>query len=151
MLTGIWHGANWTFMAWGIFYFVLLALEKYTNFNEKLGFFGHIYAMFFVLIGWVLFRSETIGGAINYLSMMFGFAGNPLTDGVFWRYFDGSKIVLFAGLLCSLPIFPFIKTKLQKFPKLYEVVSAISLIILFVITISVCIRSTYNPFIYFNF
>jgi D-alanyl-lipoteichoic acid acyltransferase DltB (MBOAT superfamily) len=151
-LTGIWHGANWTFMAWGVFYFILLALEKFTKFNEKFGFFGHFYAMFFVIIGWILFRCESFAHAGYYLSAMFGFSGNPLSDGFFTYYFNASKVVLIAGLLLAFPIVPFVKKKLQSFNmKLYDVASSIVLLILFIISVAVCVRSTYNPFIYFNF
>ena len=58
-LTGIWHGANWTFILWGLYFFVLLSIEKLTNINKKNFFFGHIYTMFFVIIGWVVFVQKT--------------------------------------------------------------------------------------------
>ncbi|MCL1946686.1 MAG: MBOAT family protein, partial [Chitinivibrionia bacterium] len=150
-LTGVWHGANWTFLAWGFFYFVLLAAEKFTGFNKRFGFFGHFYAMLFVIIGWVLFRSESILQAGCYLRVMFGFGANPLTDEAFFHYFNACKIILFAGILFSLPVYPFIKNKLLAKPKLYEILSSLRIAVLFVITIAVCVRSTYNPFIYFNF
>jgi len=150
-LTGIWHGANWTFLAWGLFYFMLLAAEKFTGFNKKFGFFGHFYTMFFVIIGWVLFRSESVSQAGDYLRVMFGFGATQLTDGVFFHYFGACKIILLAGILFSLPIAPFIRNKLIVRPKLYEILSSVSIAVLFVITIAVCVRATYNPFIYFNF
>ena len=59
-LTGIWHGANWTFLAWGLMYFVLLTFEKFTGLEKKSGWWGHIYTLLFVVIGWVIFRSSTI-------------------------------------------------------------------------------------------
>ena len=151
-LTGIWHGANWTFMAWGIFYFILLALEKFTRFNEKFGIFGHVYTMFFVIIGWILFRCDNFTQVGIYFAAMFRLSGSSFTDGVFTHYFNSCKLVLIAGILFAFPVIPFLKKKLQNFnAKLYDIASSSILFVLFVISIAVCIRSTYNPFIYFNF
>ena len=150
-LTGVWHGANWTFLAWGFFYFVLLAAEKFTGFDKRLGVFGHFYTMLFVIIGWVLFRSESILQAGYYFRVMFGFGANPLTDELFFYYFNACKIILFTGILFSLPVVPFIRNKLLANPKLYEILGSVRIAVLFVIAISVCVRATYNPFIYFNF
>lgn len=74
-LTGIWHGANWTFIVWGLMYFILIALEKLTRFEKKLGVLGHVYSMFFVVIGWVIFRAENIGQAVQYIATMLDFSG----------------------------------------------------------------------------
>ena len=70
LLTGIWHGANWTFIIWGLFYFVLLVTEKKLGLDKRKVWWGHIYTLFFIIIGWVLFRSDTINHAINYLGKM---------------------------------------------------------------------------------
>jgi D-alanyl-lipoteichoic acid acyltransferase DltB (MBOAT superfamily) len=71
-LTGIWHGANWTFLVWGIMYFFLIALEKLTGFLKKLGLLGNIYTMLFVIIGWVVYRSNSLEQAWMYIRSMFG-------------------------------------------------------------------------------
>ena len=63
-LTGIWHGANWTFLAWGLLYFVLLTFEKLSGLGKKNYWWGHIYTMVFVIIGWVIFRSTGMGTAM---------------------------------------------------------------------------------------
>jgi alginate O-acetyltransferase complex protein AlgI len=78
-LTGVWHGANWTFFVWGLMYFVLISLEKLTGFYKKIGFFGHIYTMLFVVFGWVIFRADSLTSAYAYLTAMFGGGGgiNP--------------------------------------------------------------------------
>ena len=73
-LTGFWHGANWTFMAWGLYFGVLLILEKkflagwITRLPSVL---QHLYALFFIVIGWVFFRSDSMGLAVQYLGSMF--------------------------------------------------------------------------------
>lgn len=65
-LTGVWHGANWTFIVWGLMYFVLLILEKFFHMDEKMGKFKNLYTMFFVMMGWVLFRSDSLSAALVY-------------------------------------------------------------------------------------
>jgi D-alanyl-lipoteichoic acid acyltransferase DltB (MBOAT superfamily) len=151
LLTGIWHGANWTFIAWGLFYFVLLTIERFTGFEKMLGLFAHVYTLFFVIIGWVLFRAESIRIAADYLSAMFGFGAAGLFDEIFCLYFSNCKWILLAGILLSTPVIPFIKKNFDLNTNIYQVVSSIGLIIIFCLSILVCIKSTYNPFIYFNF
>lgn len=67
-LTGIWHGANWTFLTWGLFYFVLLLVERLTGFAEKLSVLSHLYALAAIMIGWVIFRSPDLAFAANYIA-----------------------------------------------------------------------------------
>jgi D-alanyl-lipoteichoic acid acyltransferase DltB (MBOAT superfamily) len=150
-LTGIWHGANWTFIAWGLFYFVLLATERFTGFEKKLGIFSHVYTLFFVIIGWVLFRSESISLAGDYLSAMFGWNATGWIDNAFLWYFSNVKWILFTGILFSTPVLSVCKKRMKLKPIIYEIISSIGLIVVFVLALLVCIKSTYNPFIYFNF
>ncbi len=149
--TGVWHGANWTFVAWGLLYFVLLAFEKLTNFPKKIKGFGHVYTMLFVIIGWVLFRADTIGDALAYLKTMFGISGAEFFDDKSIFFLDNYKFYLAAGLLASFPIVPKLKEKFKLGGKLYEAVSVIALFVVFVITLTFTIKGSYNPFIYFNF
>jgi D-alanyl-lipoteichoic acid acyltransferase DltB (MBOAT superfamily) len=152
LLTGIWHGANWTFIAWGLFYFVLLIFERFTGFIKRLGVFGHVYALFFVIIGWVLFRSDSITSAFSYLGVMFGIGTIRLTDETFFMYLSNGKWILLAGIALSMPIASLCKTRLIKInARAYELISSLGLIVVFSIALLVCVKSTYNPFIYFNF
>lgn len=151
LLTGVWHGANWTFVVWGLLYFVLLAFEKLTKFPEKIGFLNHIYTMLFVIIGWVLFRSESIAEAINYLKTMFFISGAELFDEKTLFFLDNYKFYLIAGVLASLPILPKLREKITKGKKLYEAVAAVALLVTFIISLTFTVKGAYNPFIYFNF
>lgn len=78
-LIGIWHGANWTFFAWGLLYFVLIAVEKvWRGFGGSLArsrVFGHAYTMFFVMMGWVVFRADGMSQALAYYAGLFGLGG----------------------------------------------------------------------------
>ena len=147
-LTGIWHGANWTFLMWGLLYFVLLTVEKLTGFDKKSGFFGHIYTMLFVVLGWVLFRSESIGNALSYMTSMFGI-GAKLYDGYMLTYLSSYKVYFIAGILACFPIQKLFKDKINS--KVYNCVSAAVLFVLFVLSLSFMVKGAYNPFIYFNF
>lgn len=82
-LTGAWHGANWTFLCWGLFYFVLLVIEKETGFTKKIGSFAHIYALAAIILGWTLFRSPDISSASSYISVMLNPASGSLVDSFF--------------------------------------------------------------------
>ena len=153
LLTGIWHGANWTFIVWGLYYFVLLIVERFVGFEKKIGVFSHVYAMLFVIVGWVIFRAESISLAGQYLSAMFGFGAAGWVDETFFMYFSNGKWILLAGILWSTPAATYCKRKLQLNTKsyLYQTATAIGLAALFWASLLVCIKSTYNPFIYFNF
>ncbi len=151
LLTGIWHGANWTFVVWGLLYFVLLAFEKVTKFPEKINFFGHIYTLLFVIIGWVLFRSESIASALTYLKTMFFISGAEMFDESTLFFLDNYKFYLIAGILTSFPILPKLREKITKGKKVYETVAAIALLVTFIISLTFTIKGSYNPFIYFNF
>jgi D-alanyl-lipoteichoic acid acyltransferase DltB (MBOAT superfamily) len=154
LLTGIWHGANWTFVVWGLFYFILLVIERFTGFTKKLGFFlSHVYVLFFVITGWVLFRSDSIAMAMQYISAMFGIGANGLIDETFSLYFSNSKLVLLAGVLLSTPIVSSCRNRLGLYlnKNIYQGISSLGLVIVFCLSVMVCIKSTYNPFLYFNF
>lgn len=151
LLTGVWHGANWTFVVWGLMYFVILTLEKLFNFPQKLRFFSHIYTMLFVIIGWVIFRADSLTQAIDYLQTMFFISGADVFDDKALFFLDNYKFYLIAGILASFPIMPKIKEKFRINPTVYGYVSAICLFIMFVISLTFTIKGSYNPFIYFNF
>ncbi len=146
--TGLWHGANWTFILWGLYYFVLLIIEKNTHFEKKLKGFSHVYTLLAVMLGWVLFRSDNISIALNYIKTMFTFTP-PYAFSDFMWYIGNFLVFLIAGIIFSFPIVP----ALRKFDnkKWYPAFKTVSLILLFTLTLSFMFRSTYNPFIYFNF
>lgn len=148
LLTGIWHGANWTFLVWGLFYFALLMFEKLTKFTDKLGVFSHIYTMFMVIIGWVIFRAESIDKAVLYIGQMFGFNVTGLTDTLSLEYLNSGKIVLLFALLFSTPIYSYAKKKLPKFS---NIIDSVMIIVVGALVIISTVSTTYNPFIYFNF
>ena len=151
MLTGVWHGANWTFVLWGALYFSLLTIEKLTRFDQKIGRLGHLYAMLFVLVGWVLFRAPTVTAAGHYLRIMFGFARAPLVDGKCVFYWMDYRIYFIAALICSMPLADLTPAKYLRQGRLGGLLHVSWIAGLLLLSISFMIKSDFNPFIYFNF
>ena len=150
-LTGIWHCANWTFLCWGLLYFVLLTFEKLTGLGKKKHAIGHIYTMLFVILGWVLFRADNLSGAFKYMGAMFGIGASSLYDSETLMYLSSYKVYFIFGILACFPILKKIKGKIKIKPQIYNAVSAVCLMALFIISLSFMIKGSYNPFIYFNF
>lgn len=159
-LTGLWHGANWNFILWGLYYGIILILEKmvlgkYIKKTPKV--FQHIYTMFLVIIGWLLFRSETIVYAKEYLGVMFGVGDYEIINIKSLYYLIEYKYAFIVGILVSIPIYPYIMKKLEniknKWTKilLRDYIKSVFLILLFLLCIMYLINSTFNPFIYFRF
>ncbi len=150
-LTGLWHGANFTFIIWGLMYFVLIVFEKITKFDTKnLKILKWIYTMFFVVLGWVIFRANTLGGAVYYIKSMFGFNKNMFIDSSFLASLKQYAIILGTGILLSVPVIKKIESKISE-KAFYQIVKNIALVILFVLSLANLASSAYNPFIYFNF
>ncbi len=150
LFTGIWHGANWTFILWGLMYFVLLMLEKYTPIVKKLGKLSHLYTMVFVIVCWVVFRAETVSAAGNYIAAMFGIGAGAVLDEAFVFFLNNYKVLLAFAVLMCCPWIDYVKKK-AKNEMLWEVGRAVLQIAILLISVSYLLRSTYNPFIYFNF
>jgi alginate O-acetyltransferase complex protein AlgI len=145
-LTGIWHGANWTFLVWGLVYFIFLLIEKLTGISKKLGFFGYITTAIIVMLNWVIFRADTISEAFSYMKNMIGI-GTGDTSSI-TEY--GSVIVFL--LISAIGATPAIN-KLFKWlsERKIDWIESIWIALIFVISIIHSVASTYSPFIYFNF
>ncbi|MCR5637143.1 MAG: MBOAT family protein [Clostridiales bacterium] len=153
-LTGIWHGANLTFLIWGLGYFVLLAIEKLTGLGKRLentAIISRIYTLFFVVIGWVIFRSDSISDAIDYLGTMFGLNANSLLSDEAWYILQPKLLFLLFGLLFSFPVAPYISKRLKTDKKPYGFIYFLLITAIFLLSVAFIVKGTYNPFIYFNF
>lgn len=151
--TGLWHGASWTFIAWGLLYFVLLTFEKLTGIAKKdrLRVLRHLYTMFFVVMGWVLFRSDTIGGALSYMKTMFFGGTAGVMDGDAYYYICEYAVTFVLCIIASLPVKTLVDRLAGKTAVWVERLSAVWYVALFVVSLSYIAKSSYNPFIYFNF
>lgn len=107
-LTGLWHGAAWNFIFWGLYYGVILIVEKYVL-KEKLermpSVIQHIYTMVFVMFGWVLFFSPSLGSAVSYMGTMLGIGGCGLIDMTGYYFL---KSILILGIFAAVASTPFI-------------------------------------------
>ncbi len=150
-LTGIWHGANWTFIVWGLMYFALLVFEKYCKpvtefFNNH--FAGHIYTLFFVNLIWVFFRASSLTSAGTFVLRMFGVGsiGVPIEESTL-------HIIPFL-IISAICCFPILKlkcfTKLQE-KRYFGIIKAVILSLILVISICTISNSSTTPFIYGNF
>ena len=148
-LTGLWHGANWTFLCWGLYYFIILLLEKKLNPQNFLGEFSHVYTLFIVVIGWVIFRSDSIADGISFVGMMFGFGCNSIIDGVFLEMVYAGRSILLLGVLLSMPVFPWLGKRFES--RGWSVFESLFALGLFLLSLLIVVSSSYNPFIYFNF
>ena len=152
LLTGVWHGANWTFILWGLFYFVLLLLEKYGHLGRGWpAACQWLFTFLMVNFAWVLFRADNVGAALGYLGAMFGGAAGwwSAETGLYLRE---NWTVLLAGVLFAAPTAAALRERLagRKSPVL-DVGYALLAAAVFLVSASFIIKGTYNPFIYFNF
>ena len=150
LLTGMWHGANWTFIAWGLMYFVILTFEKLTGLAKKEYWWGHIYTMVLVIIGWVIFRSTGMGNAFLYIKAMFGIGAKGILDKAVFAYIAQNWLYFVFAIIGSMPIMPKIDKKLEN-NKVWQVVYAVGVVVCMVVSVSFICNNAYNPFIYFNF
>ncbi|CEI73915.1 MBOAT family protein [Romboutsia sp. 1001216sp1] len=153
-LTGLWHGSSWNFIVWGLYYGVILFIEKIflKNVLESIpSFIRHLYTMILVMIGWVFFSYDNLGAGLQYISVMFGLNGNPIIDSTFIYYLYTNIIILIPIILCSTPIVNIVYKKIV-YKKKWGIILgiAINLIILFIAT-AYLVNATYNPFLYFRF
>lgn len=151
-LTGLWHGASWNFVVWGLYFGVLLIIEKFVLkkvLDKMPSYIGHLYTLFFVIISWVIFACPTLEDGLNYISIMFNFNNEIIsTESI---YLISTHFVLFIiAIIGCTPIFKKIKEKLKN-NKLFMIIEIIICLILFFISLSFLVGSTYNPFLYFRF
>lgn len=148
-LTGFWHGASWNFILWGLYFAVILVLEKklYGKRLNKTKVFKYIYTIVLVVISFVIFNCETIGDIKIFLSSMFGFSNLPLVNSETLYYIRSYLVLLIIAIIASTPLLKVIGNKLKKLEFL-EPVIYIGIIIL---VTAYLIDSSFNPFLYFRF
>ena len=157
LLTGIWHGANWTFLIWGLLFGIILIIEKIflNKFMEKLpSFIKRIYVLFIVMILFIIFNAENMSVALTNIKGLFGMNGEVFINDYTLHYLKSYLPILIIALFGATP---FIKTLIDKFRKnkyLNNIINILEpiliVMILFVVT-SYLIDNSYNPFLYFRF
>jgi len=157
LLTGLWHGAAWTFVLWGFFNFACILMERLFLFEDWKGpgWVKHLYTMTAVNLGWVLFRSESFYQFAEYAGNLFGIYGNGFYDDRVWMFLREYAVFWIAGILLCFPVVSWAERKLRSCsPKLAAAVSAASPVCMLGLA-GLCliwlVKGGYNPFIYFNF
>ncbi len=151
MLTGIWHGANWTFLAWGLWHGLFMLVERvgFSKILKKIPpFFAHIYTLLVVLIGWILFRADNFANAITYLQSMFGsasYAEANIIQMLNWHLL----FIIFIGILFSFGIPDKILVNWNN--RIPRYVKDLIIMIVFILAISYMISNGYSPSIYTKF
>ncbi len=156
-VTGLWHGASWNFIIWGLFHGLFLLLERsgVIKINKMPNLLKHFYVLLVVVIGWVFFRVETLNGALLYLKTMIGFTnGNNYEPLIYFNNY--TTFILVLGVLFSLPIRVLFNEYTEKLKKgwtwnIYTISKYSFYIFIFLISIIELAKSSYNPFIYFRF
>lgn len=154
-LTGLWHGASWNYVLWGLYYFVLLIAEKYflgSILKKAPAFFSVSLTFFFTLIGWVIFAIEDLSFMQQYLAMLFGFNNTPFVsqEGLYLLTTYLPQIAI--SILASTPVFAFLHRKIKdQNPLWLPLATGASLALAFFLSTAYLVDSTYNPFLYFRF
>ncbi len=162
--TGVWHGASWGYILWGVYYGILLISALIfqptsKKWVKKLGIdtkspwfaaFQMLRTMILVLLGYVFFRSETLSVAAGYFSALFGLAGNALVDAAGLAALKNHASMLVLCAIGSTPFLVWLQGRLGKFGS-SDVVKNLACLLLLILSAAYIVSSTYNPFIYFAF
>lgn len=156
MLTGLWHGANLNFVLWGLYYGIVLILEKFIlkKYIDRLpNVIKHTYTIFLILIGWLIFAFDDMNKLGSFTKIMFGFGDVDFVNSIFLYYFKNYFIIILISIIFSMPVYSKIKENLRKvkFPKTLFIIVLTIYVLLFIVTIGYIVNDTYNPFLYFRF
>jgi alginate O-acetyltransferase complex protein AlgI len=151
-LTGLWHGAAWNFIAWGMFYGILLILEKYVlkDVLERVPMpLRHIGTIIVVMIGWVFFSCENIGQVSDFLGALVGFGNGSFLDNRAKYLLSENTFMIFVMGLSAVGVFDLISTREET--RAYKILKCGMYFIVFILSIMYLVSETYNPFLYFRF
>ena len=154
-LTGLWHGAAWNFVAWGLYYGVILIIEKYllSPVLDRLpDVVRHIYSIVLVVIGWVLFFSSSFGQAADYIRVMFGAGAHGFADRESMYLLTSNLILWLILIFGSTPLVHFRYEHMLRTKKWNTtIINSVVYVALFIVCIAYLVTEIYNPFLYFRF
>ncbi len=158
LLTGLWHGAAWNFIAWGLFYFVVLSIERIglSKVLEKMpSVLRVVYTFLLVMLGFVLFNADSLGEALNHLKGMFGLSSLPLADSVSLYYGRSYAITLLIAVVASTPIFKTLSKRLSSRStaarRAIDCAVIVGVIGTMTLVTTWLVNGSFNPFLYFRF
>lgn len=147
-LTGLWHGASWNFILWGLYFGIILIIEKIflKKYLDKSKIICHIYTLILVIISFVIFSIQDINELLIFLKSMFGFNGLPFSNFETIYYLKSYLILIIISFIFSYPIIKNIEKN-----KIFNLIEPFICILLLVISTCYLVDSTFNPFLYFRF
>ena len=156
MLTGFWHGAAWNFIIWGLYFAVLLVIEKLWLLKklEHVKVLGRVYVLFFVLISFVIFNAADMGEAFAYIGGMFGAGGIPLVSAEFVYYLKSFALVLVFALIGATPGPKMLISRIREnasAAKVLNVIEPVVLVGMMILMTAYLVDGSFNPFLYFRF
>lgn len=157
LLTGIWHGANWTFLIWGLLFGIILIIEKIflNKFMEKLpSFIKRIYVLFIVMILFIIFNAENMSVALTNIKGLFGMNGEVFVNDYTLHYLKSYLPLLIIALFGTTPFIKILIDKLRKnkyVNSIINILEPILIVMILVVVTSYLIDNSYNPFLYFRF
>lgn len=151
IITGIWHGANWTFLVWGMMYFVVLVIEKMSDSaHGSRPWWGHLYTLFIVNIGWVIFRADSLSDAFIFVKGMFGGGSGLFIDSSCLAYIRQNALYYALAVVGCVPVLDYMESKYRD-SVTWNIVYTVALGASAFVAVSFIINNAYSPFIYFNF
>ncbi len=149
MFTGFWHGAAWNFIVWGLYFAVLLLLEKFVlkKFLEKNRILSHIYVLFLVMISFVIFNAADMKEALIYIGGLFGYGSYSIVSAEFFYYLRSFGAVMIMAVIGATPIPKKLVSKL----KICGYIEPIFLAVLLILCTAYLVDGSFNPFLYFRF
>ena len=154
LLTGIWHGASWNFILWGVLYGVLIIIEKLFlgRVLEKIpAFFSWLYTILLVILGWVLFDTADIPTAFGYMGAMFGSSGMLIDNQGLYYLLNYGLIMLISIIGCTNLIKKAVDKLREMIPVFINYSTPLIKTAVLVLSTAYLADATYNPFLYFNF
>ena len=156
MLTGFWHGAEWTFVAWGLYFGILLMLEKTVllKWLERIPVLGHAYILILGIISFVIFDAVSLVDALEHITAMFGGTGLPILTEVTTYYLRSYAIIFIIGMIGATPLPKMLFDKINSNKignKILSVMEPIVMILIIVVATGYLVDGSFNPFLYFRF
>ena len=160
-LTGLWHGASWNFVLWGLWFFGFLMLERFflKKWLEKIPVLSNLYLLIVVMLGWVVFRFTNLSLGMTVVKSLFGLNGNPFSSFMMEIQFNSNRYLLLAAILASTPLMKTLGARAEAYVRknyvlgnIWNVAVYSVLPVIFLLLSTAClVGDSYNPFIYFQF
>ena len=154
-LTGFWHGASWNFIIWGLYFGVLLVIEKMflKKFIDKTKVFKYVYTSIIVVISFLIFSTDNLKDIFSSLGNMFMINDIPLTSSSTIYYLKNNLVLLIISIIGATPLMKYLvkKIRLSKFKKVVECLEVVVVLGLLILTTAFLVDASFNPFLYFRF